>query len=70
MNAAFEFSGDRREVELDMSYTERKTLEREETRVTLEQATNAETTLLSAGEHQNDLQVSGIGAYVFLVEMH
>ena len=49
MNAPFEFSGDRSEVEVGMSYTERKTLEREETRIDLEQATQAETTLLSAG---------------------
>lgn len=49
MNAAFEFSGDRREVEVGMTDVERKVLEREETRLDLEQASKMETTLLSAG---------------------
>ena len=49
MNAAYEFSGDRSDVEVGMSYVEKKVLEREETRIDLEQATKAETTLLSAG---------------------
>ena len=50
MNAAFEFSGDRREVEVGMTDVERKVLEREETRLDLEQASKMETTLLSAGQ--------------------
>ena len=50
INAPFEFSGDRREVDVDMSYAERKVLERQKTHVDIKEATQAETTLLSAGQ--------------------
>lgn len=46
INAPFEFSGDRREVDVGMSDAERKVLERDKTLVG---PSDAETTLLSAG---------------------
>lgn len=49
MNAQFEFSGDRREVDVGMSDVEKKVLYREETIVENEEFSQAEATLLSAG---------------------
>ena len=48
MNAQFEFSGDRREVDVDLSDVEKKVLEREDTLEDV--AVQPEATLLSAGQ--------------------
>ena len=49
MNAVFEFSGDRRVMELGLSDVERRELQREETCLDLERNTKQEGTLLHAG---------------------
>ena len=49
MNAQFEFSGDRREVDVGLSDVEKKVIYREETMLE-EDLCRAETTLLSAGQ--------------------
>ena len=53
MNAQFEFSGDRREVDVGLSDVEKKVLQREETMME-DEFSQAETTLLSAGQPSSD----------------